>query len=665
MLRTRAAAVPDWLTDAVPDWLVQLVRPKRAPVPWPEMLRAALAICVPLSVALAAGQGRLGVLPAVGGLLGTLADTGGPYLTRIKRVGSASVFGGAIGLTIGSLIHGHGWAAVLALVVVSGVSGVLSSAGDIGSVTGLQLLVYTGLGLGPFGAQRPVWHTAAGFLLGVAWALILILPGWLLSPHGKEQRNVAAVYRALAAKLDAIGTDRFLAARQAVTAALNTAYDELLTVRSTSAGRNPRTMRLVAALNASHLMAEASTALGVAGKRPPPFVISTVGRLADSVQDGTPPPVIPPAWDQSPGALALRDAMAGAARVLSREWSPEAADLPRAPEPLTRRAAAAVSRLLDGFGQLNRMFTIRLMACILVAGVVSEVLPLQRSYWVLLTVAIVLKPDYGSVFARAVQRSLGTVAGAVLGAVLLAGVHGLWLLIPFAVLAALLPFGRSRNFGLLATFLTPLVVILVDLVNPTGWRLAEDRLIDTLVGCGIVLVIGYAPWPTSWYAHLPRQFAVTAAKVCDYLEAALISVPDGQQADDKRLPDRSRLRRTTYRALADLRAEFQRTMSEPPAISRRASAWWPAVVALDQAMDAVTATALSVSRGAPAPSPDAVRMLSSALRAASSAAATGGTAPATVSLPDDEPLRPVTEAVKALLGVLGTGERLTAAGSNA
>jgi uncharacterized membrane protein YccC len=55
------------------------------------------------------------------------------------------------------------------------------------------------------------------------------------------------------------------------------------------------------------------------------------------------------------------------------------------------------------------------MACMGVAGVVSEVLPLQRSYWVPLTVAIVLKPDYGSVFARAVQRGIGTMVGAVVG----------------------------------------------------------------------------------------------------------------------------------------------------------------------------------------------------------------------------------------------------------
>ena len=163
------------------------------------------------------------------------------------------------------------------------------------------------------------------------------------------------------------------------------------------------------------------------------------------------------------------------------------------------------------------------MACMGAAGVVSEVLPLQRSYWVPLTVAIVLKPDYGSVFARALQRGIGTVVGAVAGAVLLVLVHGAWLLIPFAVLAALLPFGRSRNYGLLATFLTPLVVVLIDLLNPGGWRLAGDRLIDTLIGCAIVLLIGFAPWPMSWYAHLPRQYARAALDVCRYLEVALVT----------------------------------------------------------------------------------------------------------------------------------------------
>jgi uncharacterized membrane protein YccC len=379
------------------------------------------------------------------------------------------------------------------------------------------------------------------------------------------------------------------------------------------------------------------------GTRPPPLVIDVVSRLADAIRTGSPPPMIPPAWDESPAMLTLRDSMADAARALSRQWYHA--------WPAAGRAPAA--------GRVSWIFTLRLMACMGAAGVVSEVLPLQRSYWVPLTVAIVLKPDYGSVFARALQRGIGTVVGAVAGAVLLVLVHGTWLLIPFGVLAALLPFGRSRNYGLLATFLTPLVVVLIDLLNPGGWRLAEDRLIDTLIGCAIVLLIGFAPWPMSWYSHLPPLYARAALDVCRYMQEALGGSGDsGPDRGGGAPPVRSRMRRSTYRALADLRAEFQRTMSEPPSISRRATAWWPAVIALEQVMDAITATALAVSRGAQVPR-SGVRQLGDALRAVSEAAATGSALAEAPELPDDETLRPVTDAVRALLGVLGTGERLT------
>lgn len=78
----------------------------------------------------------------------------------------------------------------------------------------------------------------------MAWALISILPGWLVSPHGKERRDVAAVYLALAAELRSIGSDQFVGRRRALTAALNTAYDTLLTARSTDVGQNRERTRL-------------------------------------------------------------------------------------------------------------------------------------------------------------------------------------------------------------------------------------------------------------------------------------------------------------------------------------------------------------------------------------------------------------------------------------
>jgi uncharacterized membrane protein YccC len=603
------------------------------------MVRASLAICVPLAAGLAAHKVALGLLPAIGGLIAVVVDVGGPYLARVKRVGSATVFGGAVGLTIGTLIHGRGWIAVVVLILVAGVSVLVSEMGSTGSVIGLQMLVYASFGFGPLGGLRPWWSGPLEFLIGVAWAMILIIPGWILYPRAAEQRSVADVYRALAAALRSAGAGDYTANRHAVTTALNVAYDQLLSARSGLGGANPQLMRLVALLNHSHLVTEATTTLTLEGGAVPDAVANAVDWLADSIQYGTPPPSIPAPWSNSPGARALCDALHGAVRLLAGKRMPGGQ---QAPAPGRRERLGELIDRVRG-GRLIRMFAVRLMASIGVAAVVSEVLPLQRSYWVVLTVAIVLKPDLGSVFARALQRGIGTIVGAVLGAVILAVVpYGPWLLIPFAVLAALLPYGRSLNYGLLSTFQTPLVVVLIDLLDRGGWRLAEARLIDTLLGCAIALLIGYAPWPGSWQAHLPAQFAEAVTQVSGYTERALA----------KASPDRSRLRRQTYRDLSDVRAEFQRSMSEPRAISRRATAWWPALVGLEQVMDAVTATAVAVDHGAPAPSAEGVRRLTSVLDQIADSVRTGSRPLAEPDLPAEEALASVSDAVRGVLAVV-------------
>ncbi len=656
-VRVTKPAVTDRLTAAIPQWLLAATRTRRTPVPWAQMLRAAIAICVPMSAGIAAGQREVGLLTAMGGLLGTVVDSGGAYVARLQRVGTSAVFGGAVGITIGSLLHGRGWIAVLVLVAVAGVSALLSSISDIGSVTGLQLLIYSSLGLGPIGGLRPWWHTALGFVLGAAWALLLTVPGWLLSPRAAEQRSISTAYRALARVLDAIGTPGFPEARTSATAAMNAAYDLLLTARSTAGGRSRRLQRLVAILNQANLIAEATATLSREQNRPPAPVIEVVARLADSVGSGTDPPAIPALPGSSPGMTELRDALTALAGVLSGSWAPPSAG--RRHRPPAAQRLRAVAERVDG--RFTRNYVLRLMVCVGVAAVTSEVLPLQRSYWVVLTVAIVLKPDLGSVFARAVQRGIGTIIGAVLGAVILILVpYGPWLLLPFGVLAALLPYGRSRNFGLMAVFLTPLVVVLIDLLVPGGWHLALDRLLDTVLGCAVALLFGYAPWPASWQAHLPVQFAETIRDVCQYAREALVTAPAAVPGarptagpGDGNLPKRSRLRRRAYRALSDLRAEFERTMAEPPAVSRQATAWFPALVGLEELIDAVTATAVAVSHGAPAPSPDALRQVTAALGAVADAVQAGQTPPA-VELPSDEPLKPVTDAVRSVLSVIAS-----------
>ena len=708
-VRDGRLAVPEWIGGVVPDWLAEVVRPKKAPVPWGTMARAVFAVWVPLAVAFATGRRELALLPSLGALLSISIDAGGPYWDRVKRIGTSAIFGGAPGLLIGTIIHGRGWIAVVVIVFMAGVSALLARLGAVGSVTGLQLFIYSTLGLGPLGALRPWWHTALQWGVGVVWALLLITPGFLLAPRSAERKAVAAVYRAIAADLRAIGTPGSAAAHQALATALNEAYDAMLTGRASASGRSRRDMQLMAVLNVSHTLVEATSALRATGEQVPPWVTDTVDRLASAVLGEHGPgagvlgsggsrqpgpgrrgprqpgpgrrgpgrrgpgtealPMVPPEWSASPGALALREGLVTLERTISGNWAP-----PRTP-PASVSPPGLVGRLRRGLrgrllhlgeslagGRIAWEYTLRLMLCTGVAAVLSEVLPLQRSYWLVLTVGIILKPDYGSVFARALQRAIGTVVGAVVGAAILAIVpYGPWLLVPFGVFAALLPFGRARNFGLVATFLTPLVVLLIDLLSPSGWRLAEDRLIDTVLASAVVLVVGYAPWPSAWQAHLPGQFAETVRAVCAYMEEALVPLSLDQAGDRAAwLPDGlppwpSQLRRGAFRALSNLRTEFQRTMSEPTAVSRRASAWWPALVGLEEVMDAVTATAVALGRGAAPPSPASVRQLTGALRAVADAIETRTLPRPAGPMPADPELEPVTDAVRSVLSTLTPG----------
>ena len=95
-------------------------------------------------------------------------------------------------------------------------------------------------------------------------------------------------------------------------------------------------------------------------------------------------------------------------------------------------------------------------------------------------------------------------------------------------------------------------------------------------------------------------------------------------------------------------------MSEPAAVSRRASAWWPAIIALGEVADATTAADVAIRRGAPAPSPDAVHQLTAALYAVADAI-DADVPPRIGELPGDEALKPVTDTVRPVLSALGSG----------
>lgn len=117
-------------------------------------------------------------------------------------------------------------------------------------------------------------------------------------------------------------------------------------------------------------------------------------------------------------------------------------------------------------------------------------------FWIPLTVGLVMKPDFGSIRDRAIQRTIGTIVGVVIGAVILATVpKGALFIAIMAALGALLPWAMQRSYILQAVFLTPMILMLVDVIIPgtADIDFGVQRLIDTAIGGLIVIILGYLP----------------------------------------------------------------------------------------------------------------------------------------------------------------------------
>ncbi len=641
-----SATVQEPRRPHVPTWAVEIARPARGPVPWPGMTLAALGIGLPVAVGLGVGRPVEGVVAAAGALVGSLVDRIGPYPLRMRRIACAGVFGATAGLLIGTAVHGHGWLAVGAMVVVAAVSALMSSVSATWSATGLQLLVYTALGTGPLGGGlRPWWLSPLWLLAGVCWMLVLLVPGWLLRRRTVERRRVAAVYRSLAASLRALGAEQFREARHAVAASLDLAYEELLSQRAAESGQDLRLAHLIALLNQARLAAEASIAVAYAGEHPPSQTVEAAEALASAVQDGkvipdgarSPRLAEPPL--ATPAMRTLISALNNATDIASGMTPTDPGGPGPGGWPRERRGVSALADALRG--DVATTFAVRLILCVGVAAVFAEVLPLPRSYWVILGVAVVLKPDFGSVFARALQYGTGTVIGAAAAALFLVpqpppGI----LLVPLVVFAALIPYAMSRNYGLFGVIFTPLVVLLIGLISHGSWRLAEDRLIDVLLGCSIALSIGYAPWPSSWHANLPPALADAVQQAAHYLEQALGDAEPGPAA-----AAHAQARRT----IGDLSINLQRAMTEPGPVRQQVTAWLPAMIALEQTLEAITAAATTSGQSAPAAD---VHELAAILRHTSTAIRSGTPLQPTAHLPRSRSLVQVSDAVRSLLDAL-------------
>src|SRR5499427_688501 len=144
----------------------------------------------------------------------------------------------------------------------------------------------------------------------------------------------------------------------------------------------------------------------------------------------------------------------------------------------------------------------------------------QHSFWVVLGALSVLRSNALNTGQDAVRALLGTVAGFIVGAALLAGIGTntalLWFLLPLAVfLAGVAPAVISFAGGQAAFTLT--LVILFNIIQPAGWRVGLVRIEDVAIGVGVSLIVGTLFWPRGAAPALRHALAQAYADGAGYL----------------------------------------------------------------------------------------------------------------------------------------------------
>lgn len=169
-------------------------------------------------------------------------------------------------------------------------------------------------------------------------------------------------------------------------------------------------------------------------------------------------------------------------------------DIPQRGEAASRAAPTARQRwrrwARSLMGWNGWVHTLQLTACLGIAEAIRVAWPLHHSYWIAVTVAIVVRRQPSRM--RTLERAAGTALGVVAGSVLLSAALPLvpWLCI-IALLAALRPVLKERNYLAYSAVMTPLIVAMMEFGQPSTPMLMADRLGATVLGCALALGAGY------------------------------------------------------------------------------------------------------------------------------------------------------------------------------
>ena len=561
--------------------LAVLLQTKRAEVPWRVLLRNTAAVIVPLALGVAAGRIAVGLGVSVGAIVTMYSDQPGPYRQRLARLLAVSAAGG-LAAFIGMVLGGH-LAALLAATVVIGFAGALlvvfgDAAGRVG-MAAMILLVITAAH--PAADAWTALQSAALIACGGLLLTLFSIAAWPLQRYGPEREALAAVCHGLATLARQRNVDSGAApalsdgmtalqhtllgphrARGSVTDSFGVLLElaerirlELTALASSDSGKK---LNAIVRSEAAALLDDISNTI-----RHDTDAGQATARALDSLraaQSGLLAGDADPDIASTRHFHALCGQLAAAARNAARASTTgallaelEDLQLPRAVRPQSR-----VSILVASLTPRSAAFrhAVRTAVCLGVALWVGRLLALSHGYWIPMTVAIVLRADYGATFSYGLLRVAGTVVGLLLTTALL---HFLpadaWpRLAVMALLCAAFRYFGTVHYGIAVTALTGMVVLLLTFAGEPADPTMINRLIATVLGSAMALA-AYGLWPTREREQIRASLAGLLRAYAAYLSSL------GAAAD--RDQERRESRNGARVARANAEAALARLLSEP------------------------------------------------------------------------------------------------------
>jgi uncharacterized membrane protein YccC len=569
--------------------LAVLLQTKRAEVPWRVLLRNTAAVIVPLALGIVTAHVGVGLAISVGAIVTMYSDQPGPYRQRLARLLAVSAAGGFAAFV--GMVLGGNLTALLAATVIIGFAGALlvvfgDAAGRVG-MAALILLVITAAepASSPWTALQSATLIACGGLL----LTVFSIAAWPLQRYGPERQALAAVYQGLAvlARQPSADSGAAPALSEDMTALQHTllgphrargpimdSFGVLLEVAErvrleltalASSDPDESMSRLVRGEVATLLDdISRSIAAGAESDRKTEQSLqelraaeATVPNAGDAPSAAGMPAAATPDLAAARHFHALAGQLAAAARNAARASATgalraeqEDLHLPRAVRPQSR-----LSILIASLTPRSAAFrhAVRTAVCIAFALWMGRVLALAHGYWIPMTVAIVLRADYGATFSYGLLRVAGTVMGLLLTTALL---HFLppdpWTrLAVMAVLCASFRYLGTMHYGMAVTALTGMVVLLLALAGEPAAPTMVSRLIATVIGSAMALA-AYGLWPT----REREQIRPSLARLLRAYAAYLASLGAAKAHERREARNAARVARANAEAaLARLQAE--------------------------------------------------------------------------------------------------------------